>query len=386
MFRGFLQFIAIIGTVFLAILVLFIATGQATIPSAVYQRAQPNSTTTTPLSATTSPVLTQATTTQKKTPLKKAVARAPTTQPTATTSQNTPSSNEVHRIDNPYPFPPRTAGDLDTIARAALVNIFCQTNGSSLNSISGSGTIIDPRGVILTNAHVAQYILLASDPQIDLQCYIRTGSPAEARWKASILYMPAAWVYEHAQDISLSHPKGTGEYDYALLFITGSVDGTPLPSRFPYLPFDTREAIAFTTDSVLLAGYPAEFAGGSATRSSLYPTSVFTQIGDLLTFNEKTVDTISLGSVALAQSGSSGGAVVNLWGQLVGLITTTSEGATTAERELRAITLSYVSRDLQRKTVSTLAGFLAGNVSAKAAQFMTNDAPALAKQIINYIQ
>ena len=381
MLRALLQLMASLGIAFVLAAVLYVG-GVQTPTSLVYVRPSES-----PISrATPSPVASATTTsTTKKTPVKKALVKAPKAQPTAAAqSQSSSTSNEVHRIENPYSFPPLTADSLNQNTRAALVNIFCQTNNDLVNSISGSGVIIDPRGVILTNAHVAQYVLLATQPEVGLQCLIRTGAPAQIRWKADILYMPAAWVDAHAQDISKSKPKGTGANDYALLIISGSSDDSPLPSAFPFIPADTREAVGFTNDPVLLAAYPAEFDAAS-TKSSLYPTTIFTQIGDLLTFDESTADLMSLGSVALAQSGSSGGAVVNLWAQLVGLISTTSEGTTTADRDLRAITLSYVNRSLQQKTGLNLTSYIGSNPVAKAAEFTQNEAPTLAKQIIHYL-
>ena len=47
--------------------------------------------------------------------------------------------------------------ELNLKARRALVNILCTTKrGGLFSPISGSGVFIDPRGVILTNAHVGQ--------------------------------------------------------------------------------------------------------------------------------------------------------------------------------------------------------------------------------------
>ncbi len=323
----------------------------------------------------------------KETPLKKAADKPKASTP-AVAVQEKPAPEEegqVYRIEAPYSTQPKSADELNNESRGALVNIFCLTQSGKIGSISGSGTIIDPRGVILTNAHVAQYVLLSSQPEIALECTILSGAPATAKWKAEVLFIPSSWVSAHAKDIVVSKAKGTGEYDYALLLITKSTSNEPLPPAFPYLTPDIREAIAFKDDSVLLAGFPAEFAGGSMTRSSLYASTVYTRIKELLTFVDRSVDLVSLGNIVLAQSGSSGGAVINMWGRIVGVITTTSEGATTGERELHAITLSYISRDMEKHTGLDLKEFLQGDVISKAATFMMNEAPALAKQIISHI-
>lgn len=304
------------------------------------------------------------------------------TQPAAAAqSQENDAPNKVHRIKNPYSFEEKSDADLYTTARSSVVNLYCQSK-SKIGSISGSGVVIDPRGVILTNAHVAQYFLLESDPDIKMTCFIRTGSPSQNRYKAELLFLPAPWITDHSADIAAKRPTGTGEHDYALLRITKTIDGSPLPVRFPYLPYDTREAIAFAGDRVLLAGYPAEFAIQGSRGTTLYPTSVFAKVGELLTFGVKSVDLVSLGGAVIAQSGSSGGAVVNTWGQLVGVISTTSAGSTTAERELRAVTLSYVDRDLSIQTGSTLSTFLAGDLSTQASLFMSTQAPVFTNQLL----
>ena len=231
--------------------------------------------------------------------------------------------------------------------------------------------IIDSRGVILTNAHVAQYVLLSESPRIDLSCTIRTGSPAVAKWTAEVLYISPVWVNAHAADINSTHPTGTGEHDFALLRITGAVNDLPLPASFPALSYDTREAIGFLGDPVLGAAYPAEFVGGLNAQNNLNAVSSVSNIAQLLTFGTDTVDAFSIGGVIEAQGGSSGGPIVNAWDKLIGLITTTSDGATTAERSLRAITLSYINRDIQTQTGSDLLSFLDGDLAAIEDEFNT---------------
>ena len=305
--------------------------------------------------------------------------------PPSIEEEETPK-NEVARIQDPYPFPPFSFETINTDARAALVNLLCTTNGqTNLLPTTASGVLIDARGVILTNAHVAQYFLLSESKRTNLECVVRYGAPAKALWKAEVLYVPPIWIEEHAKSITEERPTGTGEHDYALLRIKSALDGTPLPTAFPALTPDTRENIAFLDDPVLTASYPAEFLSGGSAQFSLFPVSALTTVRELLTFGSGKVDIISLGGIAAAQSGSSGGATVNAWSRLVGIITTTSEGKTTAERDLRAVTLSYIDRDIGIQSGSNLSDLLSGDIAQKASDFNLNTAPNLVQLLLDGI-
>lgn len=289
----------------------------------------------------------------------------------------------VSRIPNPYSDAPLSGTVINERARAATINILCTTQSGLVRPISGSGVIIDDRGVILTNAHVAQYVLLAQSGRTDLTCVVRTGSPATPRWIPRVMFVPPIWVQEHAHEIGKENVVGTGEHDYALLVITGSVDNTPLPSTFPSLRPDTREAIGFVGDQVVVSSYPAEFLGGIATIGSLYAASSLTTIQKLMTFSTTSIDVISLGGVITAQSGSSGGALVNAWGRLVGLITTMSDAQITSNRDLRAITLSYIHRDIERQSGMGLEEILTRmNPKLAASAFSSDIAPQLIQLIL----
>ena len=108
------------------------------------------------ISLETPPSPPPATSTPKKvaTTTVKAVAKAPEQKPVAQKE----SDNQARRIQNPYSYAPVPFESIDAITRPALVNILCRPRGAGpiASPISGSGVIIDPRGVILTNAHVAQ--------------------------------------------------------------------------------------------------------------------------------------------------------------------------------------------------------------------------------------
>ena len=339
-------------------------------------------------SATTSaPVATTTVEKKPQTQTSAALTKTADAHPAAAAS-STPSAadNQAFRVVNPYPFPPTSFDTINTDARGALVNIFCVQVGGALNaSISGSGVIIDPRGVILTNAHVAQYILLSDITGLNMSCAIRTGSPARESWKAHVFYMPQAWVDVHAKEILEQKPLGTGENDYALLVIDGSA-GSPLPMQFPFMHFETREAVAFTDDAVLVAAYPAGFLGGFEAARDLASISTVTTIKDLYTFSDASnIDVFSLGGIILAQGGSSGGAVVNQWDRLVGLIVTASSGETTSARDLRALSLAYIERSLRATIGVGLSGFLTGDISAKEIDFATNKEPQILEQFLRVI-
>lgn len=330
--------------------------------------------------ATTTPPLasTVATTTsaEMRTPApsvaKKAVPLAvPPTKPTATTT--TP----------PVVVQTKSADEVNTQTRAALVNILCTTKaGGYLHPISGSGVMVSSAGVVLTNAHVAQYFLLRDFPTPgNIDCIVRTGSPAQATYRAELLYLPPAWINANANQITAAHATGTGENDYAFLRITGTVRGASLPAVLPFAPMTTDWPKK--NDPVFLAAYPASFLDGSAIESSLNVISAFSAVENLYTFGKDTVDVVSLGGNPVSQSGSSGGAAVRRQdGALFGLIATASPGDTTAARNLSAITIDYIDRSLKNQGQGGIATLLLSDITKKAAEFAANTAPGLTQTLI----
>jgi len=282
-----------------------------------------------------------------------------------------------------YPFDPRSFEDINTAARSAVVNIYCSTSGGS--PVTATGVIIDARGIILTNAHVAQYMLLDSDPRINVDCSIRTGSPAVAAWEAEVMYLPPVWVSEHAKQLTEAQATGTGEHDWALLKITQNVDSSPFASHLPFLLPETRQEVIDRGQDILLASYPAGFIGGLSVTQNLSAVSTITTIKNLFTFDDGTIDLISLGGVIIAQSGSSGGAVVNQWNRLIAIIVTTSTGDSTAERDLRAVTLYHVDEDLRKFAGMSLVSLLGSDIQIFANDFKINIAPGLTKQLIDVL-
>lgn len=278
-----------------------------------------------------------------------------------------------------YDTPPLPLDVIHTVSTSAVVNILCATqSGSAVSGATGSGIIIDPRGVILTNAHVAQYVLIKDHPRALVSCVIRTGAPAKAKYTAELLAFPYVWAENHGKDLLLESATGTGEHDWALLYITDTVDDSEKPRTFPFVSFDTRQAVTVTDDPVLLASYPAGFLRGAQLQRNLWPLSTTATIQKVYTFSESIVDILSLGGTIVAQGGSSGGAVINQWNKLVGVIVTSSVGDTTDERDLRAVTLSHIDTSIQAHTGYTLVPFLQmGNFENRVKEFKDVVAPHL---------
>lgn len=277
-------------------------------------------------------------------------------------------------IAEPKSFTLLPINELNEKARMATVNIFCVSkSGGTLEPASGSGVIIDPRGIILTNAHVAQYFLLRDYLVKNfLDCDIRTGNIAKETYKAKLLYLSPIWIEKNAKNIIEQRPKGIGENDFAFLLITSTTKGEVSPTTFPYLSINIAEEIPVGLP-VLLTAYPAGLLGGVNVAHSLGLLSTLSTIKELFTFSEETpqhLDLLSLGGNIAAQSGSSGGAVITRTsGELVGLITTNTKAATTDEADLRAITLSHIDRSIQKQTGENLATFLARDPQETAEAF-----------------
>lgn len=285
------------------------------------------------------------------------------------------------------PMPPETIADINDEVRGALVNIICVTETSGpFNSISASGVIIDSRGVILTNSHVAQYFLLENYPRKGfVTCTVRTGSPAQPMYTAELLFLPPSWIKANAQKIDDEHPTGNGEHDYALVRITGTVNkNITLPASFPALSVSL--GTPDTGDSVVVAGYPAGFLGGITVAKDLFAASAEATVGQLYTFGSQSIDLFSIGGTVVAQQGSSGGAVADGNGNLVGVIVTSSDAPDTASRDLRALATPYIVNDFEKESGISLSNYLSANLAERALAYRFSVAPALTEALVDVLK
>ena len=250
----------------------------------------------------------------------------------------------------------------ETLLRNSIVNIICLPGGG-IQGASGSGVIVDPRGIILTVAHVAQNFLLTDYPEENAgTCYIRTGSPARNAYTAELIYISPDWVRENPGTFLSSRPTGTGEDDFAFLAITGTLTNTPLSRNFSYIPLSQAATEIEEGDEVGIGSYAAEFLTSSEVRSSLYPTISSGPVNNVFTFGRSNVDIFSVRAGSAAQEGSSGGAVINGERRLIGLISTRTVRPDLSMRDLQALTMNHLRRSFRAEMSTDLDGYLRNDI------------------------
>lgn len=262
----------------------------------------------------------------------------------------------------------------------ALVNIFCTfTTKNYIKTTTGTGFFVQSNGVIMTNAHVAQFLLLGeSDLLGKANCTIRHGNPASIAYEAKLLYIPPAWIKQNASVIDAEVPTGTGERDYALLYVAKSLTGEPLPAHFPALETDTELLpISIKETSVRAAGYPATDLIKNGASTPLLPRLATTTISELYTFGSNYADVFAIRGTAVGAEGSSGGPVVNSDGKVIGMIVTRGDDSTDGPGSLRAISLSHVERTIKEETGFSFLRNVSGDLSYRSNIFMTTLAPFL---------
>lgn len=266
----------------------------------------------------------------------------------------------------------------------ALVNVYCTfITPETIRTTTGTGFFVSESGIILTNAHVAQFLLLGKTTKLgETNCVIRNGNPAAPRYTAELLYISPAWVKENAVLVSAAAPTGTGERDYALLYVTSAVDSSPLPASFPALRVSSGLLSRNYEDTEVTAvAYPAGalLAGGSDT--DLIPKMATTSISQLFTFTTNVADVIGLRGSIIGQQGSSGGPIIDPQSNVIGMITTRGNDSRDGTGSLRAITLSHINRTITEETGFSLENNLRGNIPYRADVFTETMVPFLTAEL-----
>jgi S1-C subfamily serine protease len=177
----------------------------------------------------------------------------------------------------------------------SVVELICIDNKDTQIYYTGSGTVIDPTGLIITNRHV-----LVSDDQSIIR-YCGVGFTNDLHLAPKIQYVGTT-VAVDADD------------DLALLKITDQLDGSPLPKGFPAISLTGAKDASLALnigDPIFIAGYP----GIGAQTFTFTQGVVSGRVGQNL-----------IKTSALIDSGASGGAAFDADGDYVGVPTAAAKG------------------------------------------------------------
>ena len=316
-----------------------------------------------------------------------AINRPVTARPSVTPTP-TPSSWPSHEATtSPTPIVESTPKPIVTLAQTqtadknVVVNVLCTIrSGNSLTMVTGSGVVISSSGVILTNSHVAQYVLLADYlADANRNCEVRTGAIAKSAYNVHVLYISPLWVKNNASNLKDTHPQGTGEYDYALLVVENGEKN--IPSNFSHIELrlpDLREG-----DPVTAMGYPAGSLDGQGVSRNLRLVSDTTTISKTYSFSYGFSDLLIAQTDAIAQKGSSGGAVIDSQGKLAGLISTSIPDSQTGHTSIAALSTSYIMNDFYANSGKNFASVINDSPTTKWRSFEKETGFSLAKILLS---
>ena len=272
---------------------------------------------------------------------------------------------------------PKTQDELDI--EKVLVNIICtEKKGNYVTANTGSGVIISSKGVVLTNSHVAQYFLLTKDLG-DYKCALYQENIPTYGYVAELLYISPDWIKANPDVIVTKNPRGTGENDYALLYITKNTNpALSKPKTFNFAKANTTYT-AKIGDRVNVAGFPGSPNGLADLTHTVGLKKDSTKIQDIFTFGNNNVDVLSTDVTPVAARGASGGGLFKD-SNLIALIVTTNGSAGNAY--INAITTNYINRDLKKDFGISLSDLLNRDLKTESENFWDNYGRDLAKIIL----
>ncbi len=234
-----------------------------------------------------------------------------------------------------YTFKPKSKNPED-----AVFNIFCsQKLGKLRKTITGSSVLINSDGTLLTNAHVAQFPLVAETDN-SVVCIARSGLKAEKTYGVKAVFISPDWSKKNAPYINNGGTTQTGENDYAFLRLvtTDNLDITPVSISFND---------ASIGSDISLISYPADILAKNI-NATLTRQKESLQLLSYYSFNTPGSgddDALQTSNSQLAQHGSSGGLIIDSRENLIGIVSIITASPTDASKmQIRAITPNHINR------------------------------------------
>lgn len=288
----------------------------------------------------------------------------PTISPAAPTSPKTPATPKAPLMQSTSSFPslipaPATlvATNPNTDKSTHIVNIFCtQKIGKLRKTVTGSGILINQNGTVLTNAHVAEFPFL-SEKDSSVSCIARYGDPATGALSIKTVFISPSWIVQYGPYSSTENPLQTGKGDFAILAI--NMDEMPKPeinslTPLPLKPENTPNSLLGDNSLLTLAAgqpiyslsYPANVLGEKGVNANLPIVKENLSIARTYSLGVTDLDVIETSPSFAGQKGSSGGAIVDSYGRLLGMITTTVNSSVSGKANIRAITVEHINKTL----------------------------------------
>jgi S1-C subfamily serine protease len=259
----------------------------------------------------------------------------------------------------------------------SVVNIFCaQKLGNLRRIITGSGVLIHKDGTVLTNAHVAQFPLL-SEKNPAISCMARHGNPAQSSLAVKTAYVSPEWLKTYGKYVNTEGAPQTGKSDFALLKIE-----MPATGLYPISVSSTRSLGLSSPVSVV--AYPANILDKNGPYSSLFQRKEDLSVNRIYSVGSVENDIIETTGSITGQKGSSGGALIDSNGNLVGIIATVvqAEGQKT---NIRGISIPHIDNELSNQSGYRLKDIINHGSSDIAGYFNTNQKTILASLLNTYL-
>lgn len=251
-----------------------------------------------------------------------------------------------------------------------LVTIQCSytTNDGNRQTTSGSGTVINEEGIVLTSAHVAQYMLL-SNTTYNSDCTITSNTDGTPEYQGTVLYISPAWLAHNVSKLEETNPQGTGERDYALLILSKDSAATEDPT-FPYLSIVEEEiTVDVYRNPVTVAGFPTTPEWYTQETDRLSAIVDQSRVAKLYTFGDGLIDLLGLTGTTLGERGASGGPVISQTGEIIALIASRDDDEDLGTGSLRAITITHIKHTLESESGASLSTHLAPGYETRAELF-----------------
>lgn len=265
--------------------------------------------------------------------------------------KNNPLTDEEKYAQN-------TFGQINIEAVNKLANLLCSIKkGINIFTITGSGVFIDAKGVLMTNAHIAQYFMVQNSSKKEfIDCKVLIGNSTISKFQARVFFIPSVWFETNYKEIDNFNPIGTGENDYALLLVTNSINGDPFPNIFSFFETNFNSNDIKKGEKFLFAAYPT--SKNIISFNDLHFVSAVSAINEIYSFDNLSPDIFWAEGGTLAERGSSGGAVIDKNGKLTGVIVGTTETPLIIDRQFRALSMSYIEKNFKKETGFELDNYL----------------------------